>query len=76
MALKMTLQTQTSLIVKAIFAKYDSDNNGYLDEDEVRSLLTDAFAGNKGVINSSEKKMIDQFYKKVDVDGDGKISKE
>lgn len=63
------------MIMKAIFVKYDSYNNGYLDEDEVRSLLTDAFASNKGTINDSGKKMIDQFYKKVDVDGDGKISK-
>jgi Ca2+-binding EF-hand superfamily protein len=76
MALKMTIETQISMIMKAIFAKYDCDNNGYLDEDEVRSLLTDAFASNKGTINNNGKKMIDQFYKKVDVDGDGKISKE
>ena len=33
MALKMNLQTQISMIMKAIFAKYDSDNNGYLDQD-------------------------------------------
>lgn len=76
MALKITLQTQISMIMKAIFVKYDSDNSGFLDENEVCSLLTETFAGNKGTINNSGKKMIDQFYKKVDVDGDGKISKE
>lgn len=31
MALKMTVQTQINMIMKAIFAKYDSDSNGYLD---------------------------------------------
>jgi len=34
--MKMTLQSQINMIMKAIFAKYDSDNNGYLDENEVK----------------------------------------
>jgi hypothetical protein len=76
MAMKMTLQSQINMIMKAIFAKYDSDNNGYLDEDEVKSLLTDAFSGEDGDKDGNGKSMVDQFYKKVDVDGDGKISKD
>jgi Ca2+-binding EF-hand superfamily protein len=76
MAMKMTLQSQINMIMKAIFAKYDSDNNGYLDEDEVKSLLTDAFSGEDGDKDVNGKSMVDQFYKKVDVDGDGKISKD
>ena len=76
MTMKMTMQTQINMIMKAIFAKYDSDNNGYLDENEVKSLLTDAFAGRNGSIDSNGKMMVDQFYKRVDVDGDGKISKD
>lgn len=31
MTMKLTLQAQVNMIMKAIFAKYDSDNNGYLD---------------------------------------------
>lgn len=74
--MKITLQSQINMIMKAIFAKYDSDNNGYLDEREVKSLLTDAFAGRDGTVDPSSKTMIDMFYKRVDVNGDGKISKE
>lgn len=29
--MKMTLQSQINMIMKAIFAKYDADNSGYLD---------------------------------------------
>ncbi len=58
--------------MNAIFSKYDSDHNGYLDEKEVKSLLADTFydQGPEG------KKSIDQFYKKVDSNQDGKISKQ
>ena len=32
MSLKMSFQIQVKMIMKAIFAKYDADRNGYLDE--------------------------------------------
>jgi len=31
MSLKMNFETQVKIIMKAIFDKYDADNNGYLD---------------------------------------------
>jgi hypothetical protein len=32
MSLKMSLNSQIKVIMKAIFAKYDADNSGFLDE--------------------------------------------
>lgn len=32
----MTVQMQISMIMQAIFTRYDIDNNGYLDENEVK----------------------------------------
>ena len=31
MTIRLSKQSQINMIMKAIFAKYDSDNNGYLD---------------------------------------------
>jgi len=36
MTLKMTVQKQISMIMQAIFSRYDTDSNGYLDENEVK----------------------------------------
>lgn len=72
MAMKITVQSQINMIMKAIFAKYDSDCNGYLDQAEVKQLLTDAFSDQSGQGTLA----VEQFYKKFDINGDGKLSRD
>ena len=60
--------------VDAVFAKYDSDNSGTLDSNEVANLINDALKhmGHARQVNQAE---INQFIKAVDSSGDGKIAK-
>lgn len=72
MTLKLTVQSQINMIMKAIFAKFDSDCNGYLDQAEVKQLLNDAFSDH----TEQRALAVEQFYKKIDINGDGKLSRE
>jgi Ca2+-binding EF-hand superfamily protein len=66
---------QLNSINNAIFGYYDTDNNGYLDPDEVKSFVKD-LADNCGKSPEESACFYKQFFKFVDENGDGRISKE
>ncbi len=43
MPIRIPLQCQVDMIMSAIFTKYDTDHNGYLDEIEVQGMFLDVF---------------------------------
>lgn len=60
--------------IDGIFDKYDSDKSGTLEQNEVFSLITDAFKSldrNRQVT----KEDVVKFIKVIDKNGDGKIAK-
>ena len=60
--------------IDGIFDKYDSDKSGTLEQNEIFSLITDAFKGldrNRQVT----KEDVVRFIKAIDKNGDGKIAK-
>lgn len=62
------------IAVDNVFTAYDRDNNGYLEENEIRCLISDALKhmGEATPVGTAE---INKFIKAVDSNGDGKISK-
>ena len=65
---------QLRAAVDAVFGKYDSDNSGSLDSNEVYNLINDALNHMKAnrQVNQAE---VSQFVSAVDKSGDGKIQK-
>lgn len=41
--MKISRRSQVHIITEAIFTQYDSNKNGFLDENEVKSFISDAF---------------------------------
>jgi Ca2+-binding EF-hand superfamily protein len=66
---------QLEMIHQAIFGKYDLDNNGYLEKEEVEMFMRDALIAG-GNTEEQVENAIKKFYHQVDKNGDGKISKE
>ena len=59
------------------FELYDADNSGYLDKNEVRSVIIgmlDLLGRNRQVVNAS--KIAEECFRELDTSGDGKISKD
>lgn len=59
--------------VDQLFAKYDKNNSGSLDEDETLNLLNDILKDHNQKIT---KKQLKNFMKTADKDGNGVIDKE
>ena len=57
--------------VDNIFKKYDENHNDFIDYPEFCKLIADLNLGNKIC-----QKEIDRIFKLLDVNGDGKVSKE
>lgn len=60
--------------VEAIYSRYDADKSGTLEGTEVVKLISDAFKG-LGRNKEASIEEISIFWKAVDKNGDGKISK-
>jgi Ca2+-binding EF-hand superfamily protein len=63
------------LAIDSIFKKYDVDNSGTLDTQEVKSVISDSFKNmnnNRSVTDDDVKK----FLGAVDQNSDGKINKQ
>ena len=60
--------------IDAIFNKYDVDRSGTLEENEIFSLINDAFKslGRNREVTEQE---VRQFIAAIDKNGDGKIAK-
>ena len=59
------------------FELYDADNSGYLDMNEVRSVITgmlDLLGADKRANNASQ--LAEECCRQLDTSGDGKISKD
>jgi Ca2+-binding EF-hand superfamily protein len=56
-------------IYKKSFKKFDQDGNGFIDKDELRSVL----CGNGSSMSEAE---VEVLLHEADVDGDGKLSYE
>ena len=67
----------TSSMVKNLFAKVDTKNQGYIDKAELQSafdqIATDAASGGSASNTSSS---VDAIFKKLDGDSDGKITEQ
>jgi len=68
--------TDTSLkhTIDQLFRRYDKDNNGTLEWNEVSEMLSDVFKVLK-LHRSVTSDDVRRFSKTVDANGDGKISK-
>ena len=68
----------TSSMVKNLFAKVDTKNQGYIDKAELQSafdqIATDAASGGSSASNTSSS--VDAIFKKLDGDSDGKITEQ
>ena len=61
--------------IDSIFKKYDKDDSGQLDQEEVLMMLTDAHHS-KGVLKTTNPSELKSFVENIDVRGDGMIDKE
>lgn len=68
----------TASMVKNLFAKVDTKNQGYIDKEELQSafdqIATDAASGGGSANNTSGS--VDAIFKKLDGDSDGKITEQ
>jgi Ca2+-binding EF-hand superfamily protein len=60
--------------IDAIFNKYDADQSGTLEDNEIFTLINDAFKslGRNKQVSQQE---VRQFIQAIDKNGDGKIAK-
>jgi Ca2+-binding EF-hand superfamily protein len=58
---------------RRLFEKYDTDRSGYIDPNEMKSLLEDTYRG-IGVQKTFLKDDVDAFYRMADMNQDGLIS--
>jgi Ca2+-binding EF-hand superfamily protein len=60
--------------IDAIFNKYDADQSGTLEDNEIFALINDAFKslGRNKQVSQQE---VRQFIQAIDKNGDGKIAK-
>ncbi len=70
----------TSSVVKNLFAKVDTKNQGYIDKAELQSafdqIATDAASGSSTSSTGSSTSNVDAIFKKLDGDSDGKITEQ
>lgn len=67
--------TQLQNAINDIFEQYDTDNSGYLDFQEVKRIITDAFRSMNAQRNISDAD-VKKFLGIVDKNSDGRITKE
>lgn len=72
MTLKISRRSQVQLITEAIFNQYDLNRNGFLDENEVKTFICDAFCSQE----EETDRIIKELYKQFDENKDGKFCKE
>jgi len=72
MTLKISRRSQVQLITEAIFNQYDLNRNGFLDENEVKTFICDAFCSQE----EETDRTIKELYKQFDENKDGKFCKE
>ena len=60
--------------IDAIFNKYDTDQSGTLEDNEIFNLINDAFKS-LGRNRNVSKQQVLQFINAIDKNGDGKIAK-
>lgn len=58
-------------IAEAAFKKVDTDNSGFIDRNELKALMDEASQGNFPSVTEAE---LDEIYKGLDTNNDGKIS--
>lgn len=61
-------------IVDVVFVRYDTDNSGALDRNEVKVLISDVFT-QLDMSRLADPKEIDKFIDEIDQNGDGLIQK-
>lgn len=61
-------------IVDVVFLRYDADNSGALDRNEVRVLISDVFT-QLDMARLADPNEIDKFITSIDKNGDGLIQK-
>lgn len=66
---------QLKQAIDAIFNKYDVDRSGTLEDNEIFSLINDAFKS-LGRNKQVSQQQVRQFVAAIDKNGDGKIAKE
>ena len=66
---------QLKLAIDAIFKKYDVDNSGSLDGQQVKNVITDSFK-NMGTSRSVTDEDVKKFLGAVDQNSDDKINKQ
>lgn len=66
---KRPIKTKIAAALKDLFAEFDTDKSGFIDEKDLRKLVDQA--GNGKDISDKDLK---DLVKKVDTSGDGKIS--
>mmetsp|Transcript_11312 Transcript_11312/g.11346 ORF Transcript_11312/g.11346 Transcript_11312/m.11346 type:complete len:82 (-) Transcript_11312:77-322(-) len=62
-------------IIEDIWAKYDQDNNNALDKDETKEFMIN-FLKEKGVEKEMNDEDFENYFKELDKDGDGTISRD
>ena len=59
--------------IDPIWAKYDRNNDGYIQKNEAKPMFDQLYNKNK---KNMSKQQYDTFFSIFDINGDGKISKE
>lgn len=65
---------QLRQIVDVVFVRYDNDNSGALDREEVKRLVADVFT-QLDMHRLADPNEIDKFINSIDKNGDGLIQK-
>ena len=68
----MRMDTKTKSAVKQIWAQYDVDGNGYMNQEEVRHFCAKYLSETQGLKRLPEKTFA-QWFKSIDKDGSGQI---
>lgn len=74
------LQDLINHIIDTTFHQYDRNKTNYLEKEEVKALLEEAFISeNIKLVDNPDKQLnesVDEFMKSFDKDKDGRLSKE
>lgn len=72
----MSISSLVEFILGATFEEYDKDRSGFLERHEVARLLKDAFeAEGAGDLIARVDEANEEFFARLDRDGDGRFSK-
>jgi len=77
-AISVTAHQEPKKKLEWAFSMYDIDRNGFIDKKEMKKIMDaifDLLGEDKRGPNAPESK-VDQIFAKMDINGDGKLSKE